>query len=167
MEGMIQHGGPDRPEYAIGNGCGVIVGLLLGMLACLLMGSCSPKQTVVSARSSADSAWLMRLSDRVVHDSTVYRERIEVVPRVISAGDTAFIRMDTNVYRLTERNVCNFYTVYADSGHARSDSARADIRSTAAAGATGGSGLWQGLSAGIVVGIVLCVLGCAGCRRVL
>lgn len=154
MGGMTLSGGPERPQYGMGQGCGLITALLLGLLLCLLMCSCgSQRQALMGGTVSADSAWLRVMQAAARHDSTVVRERVEIVPRLVRAGDTTTVRMDTTIVRLTERTVCNYYTVYADSGRASRDSV-AVTYNTAAGGKTAGGRL-DAIERGFVRGLLI------------
>lgn len=149
----------DRTEYNIGNGCGVVAAIVIGLL-CLFLGGCKGRETLVRERVAYDTAWLEKLAHSERKDSVVYRERVEIVPRFYRTGDTTLVSMDTTIVRLTERNAYRTYNIYSDSG--RISKNRVAVSKTGTATKT--ESKWRRLWQGVIIGILLTLAAVYGKR---
>lgn len=147
----------DNDRIAHNRRWGLAVSLIVAIIFCILVGSCRTRQGVVSESRHYDSAWSVRVMQNGHGDSVVYKERVEIVPRLVHVGDTTIVTMDTIINRYTERTVNNNNYFYYDNGKQTRDSA--NIKKTAAKpqqpAKQKGKPQWRLLWYGILIGILI------------
>lgn len=89
----------------------IIIGIVLGAVVCLILGSCRSTRTITDTRHTVthDTVTVRAAATSDRHDSTFYRELVRIVPRIITVGDTQIVTTDTTITRYRDRLV--FHTV--------------------------------------------------------
>ena len=134
---------------------GLAVSLIVAIIFCIFVGSCRTRQGVVSESRHYDSAWSVRDVQNGHGDSVVYKERVEIVPRLVHVGDTAIVTMDTIINRYTERTVNNNNYFYYDNGKQTRDSANMKNTAVKPQQPAKQKTQWRLLWYGILIGILI------------
>lgn len=137
-------------------------GFLWGLLACgllsLLFGSCGAHRTLSEDRVHYDTVWTVKVAERAKNDSVVYRERVEIVPKLIHVGDTTIMHMDTTIVRVTERNQLLTRNIYQDKGRIVRDTVRVDKVVPVKEASNKTVPKWKLVGIGILIGLIMCLI---------
>lgn len=139
-----------------------IIGGLWGLLACglltLILGSCGAHRTLSEARVHYDTVWTVKVAENAKNDSVVYRERVEIVPKLIHVGDTTILHMDTTIVRVTERNQLLTRNIYQDKGRIVRDTVKVDKIVPVKEASNKTVPRWKLIGIGMILGLIVCFI---------
>lgn len=139
-----------------------IIGGLWGLLACglltLILGSCGAHRTLSEARVHYDTVWTVKVAENAKNDSVVYRERVEIVPKLIHVGDTTILHMDTTIVRVTERNQLLTRNIYHDQGRIVRDTVKVDKIVPVKEASNKTVPRWKLIGIGMILGLIVCFI---------
>lgn len=148
-----------QPDWK--GGLEILVGLILGMIICAVMGSCKTRQGVIKERVVYDTVW----SVKTVHDSIngvrVEKEITRIVPHVIRVGDTTIVYSDTTIIRNVEGSNYVYKNYYQDKGQISKDSARIEEKKLLPAQKEKDKGKdfkWRVFWTGIIIGLLVALV---------
>lgn len=146
----------EKPQPDWGNMLSCLIGVIIGLIVCALMGSCKSHERIISDHSCHDSTWMVKVTENGHGDSIVYKERIFVVPRIVRVGDTTLVTMDTTIYKYTERTVNNNINRYYNTGKSMKDSSKVESLEPSEKEKRKSGGIqWKTLVCGIAAGAII------------
>lgn len=138
-----------------------LITIIVALLICAMLGGCKTRQSVSQEHWHHDTAWVVRVATNSKGDSTIYKERIEIVPRIVNVGDTTIYHMDTTIYRYTEVIKNNNTTIYSNQGKESKDSANIKQKKTSPPSKAAQKQekklnlLWYGIIIGVIIAIAI------------
>lgn len=147
-----------QPDWR--GGIEILIGIIIAMIFCALLGSCKTRQSVVGERVVYDTVW----TTKVVHDSIngvrVEKEITRIVPHIIRIGDTTIVYSDTTIIRNVEGSNYVYKNYYQDKGKISKDSARIEEKKAlpASKGKDKSESKWRLLWTGIIVGVLIALV---------
>lgn len=100
----------------------IIISLAIALVVCALIGSCKTRE-IVNERVVYDTVWNVQKVQTAKGDSVVHKELVRIEPRIVYAGDTTIINMDTTIEKTTDRYFYETNNYYIDQGRVSKDSA--------------------------------------------
>lgn len=131
-------------------------GLLLCGLLSLLFGACASHRETITDRVRYDTVWTVKVAQNAKNDSVVYRERVEIVPKLIHVGDTTILHLDTTIVRVTERNLYTTRNVYQDQGRIVRDTVKVDKIMPVKQASNKTVPKWKLVGVGLFLGLIIC-----------
>lgn len=137
---------------------GFLWGLLLCGLLSLFLGACASHRETITDRVHYDTVWTVKVAENAKNDSVVYRERVEIVPKLIHVGDTTILHLDTTIVRVTERNLYTTKNVYQDKGRIVRDTVKVDKIVPVKEASNKTVPKWKLIGIGIIFGLIMCLI---------
>lgn len=151
----------EYPEPDWRDGCGMIIGLILGIIICALLGSCKTRQSVIKERVVYDTVWTVKTVHDSINEVRVEKEITRIVPHVIRVGDTTIVYSDTTIIRNVEGSNYVYKNYYQDKGQISKDSARIEEKKSLPAQKAKNKGKdskWKMFLSGIIVGLLVALV---------